>query len=153
MTKRAAASASLLLVATLALSGCLGPSEYCQSAETHETTLRDFGGTRTNEAFTRYAEVADELAGVAPEGDAAKWSTIADATAAVVTAQEALVPQLRLEDMADSTKVNGLSTKQMKAVNATYTAFNDTQKDRQTLVRVLADECDLDLRQPAKDAE
>lgn len=139
------------LVASVSLSGCgLFTSEYCEAAETYEQTLRDFGGTLTNAAFAEYLEVARAMVDVAPTEFADDWTDVADSIDAVITVHASTNPLLSLEDMSDGEKVNGLSTAQMKAVNAAYTEFNKTENARAEIVADLDASCGIDLR-PGED--
>lgn len=135
------------LVASMSLSGCgLFTSEYCETAQTHEEVLRDFGGTLTNAAFAEYLEVARTMADVAPSEFVDDWTAVAKTLDDVITVQGSTNPLLALEDMSDGEKVNGLSTAQMTALNEAYTAFNKTETARAEITADLDSSCGIDLR-------
>lgn len=145
ISRRLVPLAATALIVALGVSGCASNSEYCKTAKAHESILQDFGSTRTDKAYGGYLKTAKALAKVAPKEISPQWEAVRDSLHDVIETQGATNPKLAIEDMNDYSKVNGLSSKQMKALNAAYTAFNNTAKDRKKIVADFVERCDLDL--------
>lgn len=141
--KRIAASAAVALVAVTALSACSGQSDYCAAVEDNAETLNTFGKTRTDAAYTTYAETFRTVAKSAPEDVREDWTALAETTEGVLAAQEEV--GLALEDMKDEDAVADLSEDQLATLNAAYEAFNDTTEHRDAVVKHVKTECEITL--------
>ncbi|MGZ5402915.1 MAG: hypothetical protein ACXWDA_07195, partial [Aeromicrobium sp.] len=62
----------------------------------------------------------------------------------VLKAQEAV--GLKLEEMTDTKKVAKLKAADLKQLNAAYTAFNGTTKERAAVVKNVKQECKITLK-------
>ena len=137
---------AILLSATM-LSGCSAYGDYCDEVENAQPELLDFGAKSTK-AFTRYSELTQKIAAVAPEDVAKYWKEISVATGAVADAQRAA--HIDLSDMGDSAKVGSLTRKQIKDLNQAYLDFNDTQQARKVVVADVVERCNIDLAKEKK---
>ena len=52
---------------------------------------------------------------------------------------------IKLEDMADQSKVKKLGTEQLKTLNDAYEAFNKTTPQRRAVVKNVKEECEITL--------
>ena len=125
-----------------ALTGC-GKSPYCQAIEDHQVTLNALGQERTNTAFTEYARAFRAVAKVAPGGVRTDWAKLADVTAGVLTAQRNA--GIKMEDMLNEKKLTAVPADKLSALNNAYQTFNNTQKERDAVVKNVKDECQITL--------
>ncbi len=140
--KRIVAAAATVVAGTV-LAACGGQSPYCAAIEENEPTLSSFGKTRTNEAYTNYATVLRSVAESAPASVKDDWTALADATDAIVAAQDEVgVP---LDDMRAEGTVEGLDQAQLATLNEAYEAFNDTTDQRDAVVKDAKIECEITL--------
>lgn len=144
--KRWASAVGAAALASVMLTGCMGGSPYCDAVSEHETTLNSFGAERSDEAYAQYAKAAQEIAASAPERIKPDWTTIAEVTEGVITAQEST--GVSLEQMGDSATVAQLSQQQREELNKAYQAFNDTVEQRKAVVADIDEHCDVTLEQP-----
>lgn len=141
--KRLGVAFAVALMAAGTLSGC-GSDPYCDAVKTNTTALNNFGQSRTNKDFTKYAGVMDSIAKQAPSDVKKDWSTLGAKTREVLAAQKDV--GLKLEEMKDTKKVAKLSTAQLKKVNDAYLAFNGTTKERTAVVKNVKKECKITLK-------
>lgn len=137
--------APLLMVTFVA--GCSAHGDYCDVVESAQPELLDFG-TRSTEAYTQYATLTKQIAAEAPEDIVAAWTSISEATAAVVAVQEET--GIDLADMREASEVTKLSTEQVAALNKVYEDFNDTQEARTAVVADVDERCGIDLTKKEK---
>ena len=141
MTRIAAGAAGLAL-ALATLTGC-GKSEYCQAVEDHQVSLNSLGEQRTNAAFTMYARAFRAVANVAPDDIRKDWTKLADVTSGVLTAQQRA--GIKMEEMLNEKKLTAIPADKLKALNNAYETFNNTQKERDAVVKNVKDECQITL--------
>jgi hypothetical protein len=142
--KRSAALMVVTIVAATTLSGCGGGNAYCDAVDNGKATLNTFGQKRTDAAYANYAKVFAGVAKVAPTSIRKDWTTLADVTKGVISAQKGV--GLALEDMTNTTKVKKLTTAQLKKLNTAYQAFNATTKQRTAVVKNVKQECKITLK-------
>lgn len=142
--KRVSAVVVVIVMAAGALSGCSGGSEYCDTVEEGQKTLNSFGQTRSDKAYQGYSDLLGKVAKVAPADVKSSWKTLADKTEGVLKAQGEV--GIKLEEMADTKKVGTLKAADLKKLNAAYTAFNGTTKERAAVVKNVKQECKLTLK-------
>lgn len=138
----AAATATALLLGSLA--ACGGDDPYCTTIEADQSTLDDFGATRSNEAYTQYAAALTSISEIAPADAKQEWTTLAAATRGVVDAHEQV--GFPLEDMRDADARLALSESDVAVLEEAYSAFNDTTAAREAVVDEVQDACDIDLK-------
>ena len=142
--RRTTATLVTTLVAATALSGCGGGSAYCDAVKKDQSSLNSFGKTKTEAAYTKYAAVFSSVAKVSPDAVKKDWTALAKATDDIIAAQKKA--GVRLEDMADTTKVKDLSDAQLADLNTAYKAFNGTTTQRRAVVKNVLQECDITLK-------
>lgn len=129
------------------LSSCSAYGDYCDVVEDAQPQLANFG-KKSTKAFTEYATLTKEIAAVAPEDIAPKWTKISEATGAV--AEEHRSAKLDLSDTDEISKIGSLSQKQIDSLNQAYREFNDTQQARKVVVADVLERCKIDLSQEKK---
>lgn len=129
------------------LSGCSAYSQYCDTVESAQPELLDFG-KKTTKAFANYSKLTRDIADVAPEDVAKHWLAISEATAAVAAEQRSA--QIDLADMGETAKTGSLSRDQINDLNKVYLDFNDTQQARKIVVDDVLERCKIDLAKEKK---
>ncbi len=143
--KHPAALLVATIVAVTTLSGCGGGGNpYCDAVTKGKSTLNTFGQKRTDAAYANYAKVFQGVAKVAPVSIRKDWTTLADVTNGVISAQSDV--GLSLEDMTDTAKVKKLDAAQLKKLNAAYQAFNGTTAQRTAVVKNVKQKCKITLK-------
>jgi hypothetical protein len=142
--RRTATVLVMTIVAATTLTGCGGGSSYCDAVEKNKSSLNTFGEKRTNAAYEDYAKVFASVAKVAPADIKKDWTTLAEVTKGILTAQNDA--NLKLEEMTDAAKVKKLSAAQLKKLNDAYKAFNGTGAQRTAVVKNVLQECDIKLK-------
>ncbi len=142
-SRGAAALVAAVLLGSLA--ACGGDDDpYCRTIEADQPTLDDFGSTRSNDAYTKYAATLSSISKVAPADAKQQWTALAAATRGVVEAHEQV--GFPLEDMRDADKRQALSESDAAVLEEAYSVFNDTTDARQAVVDEVQDACDIDLK-------
>lgn len=126
------------------LAGCGGDDPYCAAIEENRSALDDFGKTRTDAAYTKYAKAVRSIATTAPDDVKDDWAKLGAVTDGVVKAHKSA--DIALEDMADPTKVEALSQDELATLNRAYEKFNDTAAQRKAVVADAKSACDITLR-------
>ncbi|MGJ9421016.1 hypothetical protein [Aeromicrobium sp. CF3.5] len=126
------------------LGACSGPSAYCQTVQDDEQVLDSFDSDRTTEAYTGYTAVLTDISEVAPAESKKQWTTIASATRGVLQAHDEV--GFALDDMADADERASLSESDIAVLEEAYASFNDTQADREAVVKDAQSSCDIDLK-------
>jgi hypothetical protein len=140
---RIAAGVAVMVLALATLAGC-GTSPYCQAVEDHKVALNSLGEERTNAAFIRYERAFRAVAKVAPADIRKDWATLDDVINGVLTAHRSA--GITLEEMTStSKKLASIPEDKLKALNAAYEAFNNTQAQRDAVVKNAKDECQITL--------
>ena len=140
---RFAAGVAVMALALATLAGC-GKSPYCQAVEDHQVALNSLGEERTSAAFVRYERAFRAVAGVAPDDIRKDWATLDDVIKGVLAAHRNA--GITLEEMTStSKKLASLPEDKLKALNTAYEAFNNTQTERDAVVKNVKDECQITL--------
>lgn len=140
---RFAAGVAVMALALATLAGC-GKSPYCQAVEDHQVALNSLGEERTNAAFVRYERAFRAVADVAPDDIRKDWATLDDVINGVLTAHRNA--GITLEEMTSTSKKLALLPEdKLKALNTAYEAFNNTQTERDAVVKNVKDECQITL--------
>jgi uncharacterized lipoprotein len=142
--KRTAAVLVTTIVAITTLSGCGGGNPYCDAVEKNKSTLNTFGQKRTNAAYATYAKVFAEVGKEAPAAIKKDWTALSKVTTGILDAQDKV--GVKLEDMTKTDKIEKLNQAQLKELNAAYTKFNATTKQRNAVVKNVLQECDIKLK-------
>jgi uncharacterized protein len=140
---RIAAGAAWSALVLASLTGC-GTSPYCQAVEDHQVALNSLGEERTTAAYTQYEQAFRAVANVAPAGIRKDWTKLSDVIDGVLAAHRSA--GIRLEDMSSTNKqLAALPEDKLKALNAAYEAFNNTDDERKAVVKNVKDECQITL--------
>ncbi|MBC7631474.1 hypothetical protein [Aeromicrobium sp.] len=142
--RRFAATLVMTIVVATALSACGGGSAYCDTVKKDKNSLNNFGQTRTDAAYTKYAKVFSDVAKVSPAGVKDDWTALADATKGIMAAQKA--SGIPLEQMTDTAKVKSLGETDLAALNKAYKTFNATTAQRTAVVKNVLQQCDIKLK-------
>jgi hypothetical protein len=134
--------AAALLAATV-LSGCGGQSAYCAAVEKNRSALNSFGQAASDEAFAKEAKAVREIAATDPETVADDWSAIDRAMRGVQKAQKKA--GITFDGLADPEKRAKVDDSDIEAINKAYARFNDTAKQRKTVVEDVGTTCDITL--------
>lgn len=120
--KKAATLVAAAIVASTALAGCGGDSEYCAAVKQNVSVLDSFGKKKTDAGFKKYRQATNSLSKLAPDPVNKDWSALTKALVEVRDAQKAA--GLKLEDVTVKS-VAGLSTAQSTGLNSAYQSFTD----------------------------
>ncbi len=141
--KRVSVALAVAIMAAGTLSAC-GGKPYCDDIKDGQKTLNSFGQTRTNKAYQGYVDLLRKIAKDSPTDVKKDWSTLASRTEGVLAAQKSV--GFKLEDMTDTKKVAKLKKADLAKLNAAYTAFNGTTKERASVVKNVKQECKIALK-------
>jgi hypothetical protein len=141
-TKTAAALATTLLAAAV-LSGCGGDSAYCAAVKDNQRALDSFGTTPTDAAFAKEARAVRRVAATDPEKVADDWSAIDRAMRGVQKAQKKA--GITFDGLNDPEKRAEADDADVEAIQKAYARFNDTAKQRKTVVDDVKKTCDVTL--------
>lgn len=133
-----------MIVAGAVLAGCGGEDPYCAAIEENQSALDDFGQTRTDAAYAKYAKAARSIATTAPDDVKDDWAKLGAVTDGVVKGQKAA--DIALEDMGDAAKVEALSTQELASLDKAYEKFNDTAAERKSVVASAKSACEITLK-------
>lgn len=140
---RIAAGMATMALALATLAGC-GQSPYCQAVEEHQVALNSLGEEKSDSAFVSYEKAFRAVTAVAPDGIRKDWAKLADVIRGVRTAQRA--SGIPMDEMSSTNKaLAALPEDKLKALNAAYEAFNNTQTERKAVVKNVKDECQITL--------
>ncbi len=142
--KACAATAATMVVLLGSLGACGGPSAYCQTVEDDEQVLDSLGSSRTTEAYTSYAAALTEISEVAPAESKKQWTTLAQATQAVLTTHDEI--GFALDDMGDADARANLSEADTAVLEEAYASFNDTTAEREAVIENVQSSCDIELQ-------
>jgi len=131
------------VVAVTGLAGCGGDDPYCAAVKDNVTTLKTFGDNKTDAGYAKYAEAIRAIATTAPDGIKDDWSKLGSVTDGVIKAQKKA--GIRLQDMADSAKVEKLDSDDLATLNKAYETFVDTASQRTAIVKDVEATCDVSL--------
>jgi hypothetical protein len=132
---------SALVLATL--TGC-GKSPYCQAVEDHQVALNSLGEEKTTAAYTQYEQAFQAVTNVAPAGIRKDWVTLTNVIEGVLAAHRSA--GIKLEEMSSTNpKLAALPEDKLKALNSAYEAFNNTDDERESVVKNVKDECQITL--------
>ena len=76
------------VVAGAVLAGCGGEDPYCAAIQENRSLLDDFGKTRTDAAYTKYAKAVRSITTTAPDDVKDDWAKLGAVTDGVVKAHE-----------------------------------------------------------------
>lgn len=142
--KKSVATLISAVVAGAVLAGCGGDDPYCAAIEENRAALDDFGQTRTDAAYAKYAKAARSVATTAPDKVKDDWAKLGAVTDGVVKAHKSA--DIALEDMADAAKVDQLDADDLASLNKAYEKFNDTAAQRKSVVSSAKDTCKITLK-------
>jgi hypothetical protein len=142
-TKTAAALATALL-ATTVLSGCGGDSAYCAAVKDNQRALDTFGSATTDAAFAKEARAVRRIAATDPEKVGRDWKAIDRAMRSVQKVQRKA--GITFDGLNDPEKRAAADDADIEAVVKAYSRFNDTAKQRKTVVTDVQKTCDITLR-------
>lgn len=140
--RRAAVALAVASTMLATLTAC-GSSPYCKAIEDHESTLNTLGQDKTNRDFRKYAAAYRAVATVAPLGVRKDWTKLAEVTQGVLVAHRKA--GIKLQDMAVPEKLKAVSAENLALIRDAYTAFNDTDHEREAVVKSAKDECEISL--------
>lgn len=132
------------VVAGAVLAGCGGEDPYCAAIQENRSLLDDFGQTRTDAAYTKYAKAVRSITTTAPDDVKDDWAKLGAVTDGVVKAHRAA--DIALEDMGDAAKVDAVSADDLASINRAYEKFNDTAAQRKAIVNSARSTCDITLK-------
>ena len=142
--KKSVSTLISMVVAGAVLAGCGGEDPYCAAIKENRSALDDFGQTRTDAAFAKYAKAARSIATTSPDQVKDAWAKLGAVTDGVVKAHEKA--GIALEDMADAAKVEAVSADDLASLNKAYEKFNDTAAERKAVVASAKSACDITLK-------
>lgn len=142
--KKPVAALISTIVAGAVLAGCGGDDPYCAAIQENRKVLNDFGQTRTDAAFAKYAKAVRSVATTAPDDVTDDWAKLGAVTDGVVKAHKSA--DISLEDMATPAKVEALGEKDLASLNKAYEKFNDTAKQRKAVVSSAKKDCEITLK-------
>jgi hypothetical protein len=142
-TKTAAVLATTLLAATV-LSGCGGDSPYCAAVKDNRRALDSFGTATTDAAFAKEARAVRRVAATDPEKVAGDWAAIDKAMQGVLKAQKKA--GITFDDLNDPAQRAKVDDADVEAIQKAYGRFNDTAKQRKTVVTDVQKTCDITLK-------
>jgi hypothetical protein len=142
-TKTAAALATALLAATV-LGGCGGDSPYCAAVKDNQSALDRFGSAPSDAAFAKEARAVRRIAETDPEKVGRDWKTIDQAMRAVQKAQKKA--GITFDGLNDPDKRAEADDADVERIQKAYARFNDTAKQRKTVVADVQKTCDITLK-------
>lgn len=142
-TKTAAVLATTLLAAAV-LSGCGGDSAYCAAVKENQRALDRFGSATTDAAFAKEARAVRSIAATDPEKVAGDWTTIDRAMQGVQKAQKKA--GITFDGLNDPDKRAEADDADVEAIEKAYARFNDTTKQRTTVVADVEKTCKVSLK-------
>lgn len=141
---RIAVSLVTVVVSGSVLAGCGGDSPYCAAVKEHQATLGAFGKAASDAAFAKEAAAVRDIAATEPEKVAKDWTAIDRAMQGVRTAQKKT--GLTFADLSDPDQRAEADTDDVETIEKAYAAFNDTAKQRATVVKDVKATCDITLK-------
>ena len=143
LATRLATATVVAVTAGSLLAGCGGGSPYCDAVKKDLDTLKTFGKTKSNAAYTQYADTARSIAKTAPASVKKDWTTLATTTDGILAAQKDV--GVKLEQMTSAEAVKKLSKADIAKLNVAYKAFNATTDQRTAVVKNMKQECKVTL--------